>query len=65
MANPFTKHPREVGMSYWQHAFFAFDFSFHLFAGVITSVIHAIFPFLFTTTTSDIIKKMYAKIAHR
>jgi hypothetical protein len=65
MSNPFTKHPNEFGMTYWQHARFALDFSVHLFAGVLTSVIHALLPFLFKTSTSDIIKKMYGKIAER
>ncbi|MFP4528928.1 MAG: DUF6356 family protein [Candidatus Kapaibacterium sp.] len=65
MPNPFTEHPREVGMSYWQHARFALSFTFWMIAGVFASVIHALLPFLFTTTTSDIIKKLHAKIADR
>lgn len=63
--NPFTKHPREVGMSYLQHFGFAFYVQFRLLLALLACFVHAFFPFLFTTAASTIVHKLDAKIAHR
>lgn len=63
--NPFTKHPREVGMNYFQHFLFAFSVQFKLLAALLACFVHAFFPFLFTTTASTIISKLDRKIIHR
>lgn len=63
--NPFTKHPREVGMNYLQHFAFAFYVVFRLLLAVLACCIHAFFPFLFTTTASTIIRGLNARIEHR
>jgi hypothetical protein len=63
--NPFTKHPQEVGMNYFQHFAFAFSVVFKLIAAVFCCTVHAFFPFLFTTTTSGIIAGLHNKIQHR
>ena len=56
--NVFTEHPSSVGMTYTQHFKFALGLSGVLTQAALCSFIHAIFPFLFETSTSDIIKIM-------
>ena len=65
MSNSFTKHPNEVGLSYFQHMFFAFGVTWKLFYCVFACFIHAFFPFLFTNTTSGVVKQLHSKIEHR
>lgn len=65
MSNPFTEHPKEVGMNYFQHLLFAFKVGGTLFGCVLACIVHAFFPFLFTHTTSKTIQKLNAKIEHR
>lgn len=65
MSNPFTKHPNEVGLNYFQHLIFAFWVIARLIAAVFTCTIHAFLPFLFTTTTSGIITGLNSKIEER
>lgn len=61
----FNKHPKEVGMNYFTHMIFAFKVSLKTFYMGIVSFIHAFFPFLFTKTTSTMIKKMNDKLQGR
>jgi Family of unknown function (DUF6356) len=42
----FLDHPRSVGMSYTQHAFFAAGIALRLYFSSTAFVIHAIFPFI-------------------
>jgi len=60
--NLFTKHPTSVGETYFEHMITASIFSLiFLYAGAI-SLIHAIFPFLFTKTGSSVIIKLHNKM---
>jgi len=63
--NPFVKHPKEVGMNYFQHFAFAFYVQLKLLLALLACFIHAFFPFLFTTTASTIIRELDDKISHR
>lgn len=63
--NPFTKHPNEVGMNYFQHMWFAITIVGKLIYAVFACFVHAFFPFLFTTTTSGIVSELHSKITHR
>ncbi|MEI6695430.1 MAG: DUF6356 family protein [Bacteroidota bacterium] len=54
----FTKHPKEVGMNYFQHLCFALMLARKMFFSILASLIHAFFPFLFTTYTSDTIRHL-------
>lgn len=62
MKNPFTRHPHEVGESYFMHMKSAFGYSIKLFLLSFVVLGHGIFPFLFITTTSDSIKEMAGDI---
>ena len=41
----FTKHPSEVGESYWEHFKVASGLSLRLAASAVTQILHAVFPF--------------------
>ena len=58
MYNPFTKHPKEVNVTYFEHMWCAIKFSFKLECLACCAFIHAIFPFLCETTASDGVKKL-------
>ncbi len=64
MKNPFTKHPSETvnPQSYFEHGKFAFMNSGIIFLAGLAGMIHAIFPFLFTFTTSTIVIKSFKKL---
>ena len=54
MTNPFTVHPASVGETYGQHFRFALRFGTSMLAGGVAAIVHALFPFLFTTTAGRI-----------
>lgn len=54
----FTKHPNDNNMSYFKHMFHSLHFAVMLFVASIKAVIHAIFPFFFETSTTDVVKKI-------
>jgi len=59
MINPFTQHPNQLGETYFQHLKIAMKFSFNCAYASVTLFIHSIFPFLFRTTGSRIITKLF------
>lgn len=65
MSNPFTDHPKAVGMNYFSHFFFAWVVGFRLLAGFLMCAVHSFFPFVFTTTTSKMIKDLHSKLDER
>ena len=44
--NPFTAHPHEQGISYFEHLEFALGIAMRLLNTVIAFALHAIFPFI-------------------
>ncbi len=65
MSNAFTKHPKEVGLSYSGHFIFAWSVVFKLMKAVICCSVHSVFPFMFTHTTSRIVKGLNDQIEDR
>ena len=65
MANIFTKHPKEVGETYFQHLWVALKYSFKLLLLFIITFIHSIFPFIFKTTVSAKIIEMAEQLKNR
>ena len=63
--NPFTRHPHEVGETYFQHMGVATRTGFKLAGGAIACFVHALFPFLFVTTGSQTIEKLHRQIHKR
>ena len=58
MKNIFTEHPNNIGESYFVHMKFAGIFGFKMIIGGLISLIHAVFPFLFISTGSNLLLKM-------
>jgi hypothetical protein len=55
MKNPFTVHPHSMGESYWKHFFFASLFGCSMLIAGVACILHAIFPFIFKTTGSNML----------
>jgi hypothetical protein len=51
-----TKHPKSNGMGYFKHMYYSLKFAVMLFIASIKALLHALFPFLFSTSTSDVIR---------
>ncbi len=63
--NPFTHHPNAVGESYGEHFGVATTFGTTLIVAGIASVLHGVFPWMFETTGSRTVKKLYHQITGR
>jgi hypothetical protein len=61
----FNKHPNEVGETYWEHMGVALRFAGLFLKWTLIAVIHAFFPFLYTTYISDRIDDLHKKISKR
>ena len=58
MKNIFKKHPNEVGETYLEHMFNAMRYSLTFLFLFVIAFVHAILPFLFEKTASDIVCEM-------
>tara|TARA_Y100000389_G_scaffold155503_1_gene156189 strand:- start:441 stop:650 length:210 start_codon:yes stop_codon:yes gene_type:complete len=56
--NIFTEHPKSVGETYTEHMSLAFRFAITFLLLFFIAFIHAILPFLFKRTASDIVREM-------
>ena len=65
MINIFTKHPEEVGETYFEHMYNALRYSVTFLLLFFVALIHSIFPFLFTRTASCVIQEMARHIEKR
>ena len=63
--NPFTRHPNAVGESYGQHFGVATTFGVTMILGGIGAILHGVFPWLFETTGSRTVTRLYRQIAGR
>jgi hypothetical protein len=63
--NPFTRHPREVGETYFEHMAAAAGVGLRMAAGAAACFVHAVFPFLFVRTGSATIDRLHRKIHKR
>ncbi|MGV8093313.1 MAG: DUF6356 family protein [Mangrovibacterium sp.] len=61
----FTKHPGEVGMSYYQHWKFALRLALRFAKVAICSVIHAFFPFFYTRYASTTVRDLHQLLNQR
>lgn len=55
---PFFQHPKQVCMTYFQHARLSLNFSYIFFKASVKALIHAIYPDIYITSTSDTIKEI-------
>ena len=63
--NPFTRHPKEVGETYFEHMGIASGVGLRLAVGALACFVHAVFPFLCVRTGSQTIEKLYRRIYKR
>ncbi len=61
----FTEHPASVGETYTQHMGVALSFALPLTKAALGAFVHAMFPFLCTTTASDTVKGLHARMTRR
>lgn len=66
LIDSFRTHPAAVGESYLEHMGVASSFGFALMRAGLACFIHAIFPFLFTSTARTAIADLHQRIVtHR
>jgi hypothetical protein len=63
--NPFTRHPKEVGESYFEHMGVATRVGLQMGWGALACFVHALFPFLCVATGSQTIEKLHRRIHKR
>ncbi|HEV2865180.1 MAG TPA: DUF6356 family protein [Allosphingosinicella sp.] len=63
--NPFTRHPSEVGETYFEHMAVAGRVGFSMAGGALACFVHALFPFLCARTASGTIDRLHRQIHKR
>lgn len=58
----FFEHPSSNKMTYKQHLYQAWCLAFKMLLGFVVLFIHGVFPILFKTTGSNIIKDLHKKV---
>lgn len=58
----FTRHPATVGESYGEHFLAATGFGLRMSLGAAACLVHAVLPFLFVTTGSDMIRTLHDRM---
>ena len=61
----FTDHPYQSGENYLSHMLYALIYSALFFSAGIACLIHAIFPFLFRSTGSNIARFILSSVKSR
>ena len=59
------KHLKDEGMPYTKHLIFAWRLGLKLFLLSLTSLVHGIFPFIFTHTVSDKVETLANELDKR
>lgn len=63
--NPFTRHPHEVGETYFEHMGVAARVGLKMAGGALACFVHAVFPFLCVRTGSSTIDQLHRQIHKR
>ncbi|HEX6978342.1 MAG TPA: DUF6356 family protein [Alphaproteobacteria bacterium] len=61
----FTAHPAAIGEGYFDHLLTAIDIGARMIAGGFACLVHAVLPFVFTTTGSETIAALSREIEVR
>lgn len=61
----FTQHPKATGETYKEHLWFTVTMSTRIITCGLCILIHGVFPFFFTTTTSRQLEKIYGILKKR
>ncbi len=66
LLEPFREHPASVGESYVEHLGVATSFGLTMIVAGFACLVHAILPFLFTTTGRTTIHRLHQRmVTHR
>lgn len=60
-----TDHPNSVGQSYLGHMAFALALAGLMLRAGLAALVHALLPFLFETTASDLLQRVNRRIGER
>jgi len=52
------QHPKNVCLTYWQHMKFSLYLSYKFLIAGVVALIHAIYPDIFITNSSDVINEL-------
>ncbi len=63
--SPFTDHLHDVNETYLQHMGHALSYAGRLAAAAVCALVHALLPFLFVKTASNLIREMYGEMSAR
>lgn len=58
----FTKHPESVGETYGEHFAVATSFGSAMIIGGLACMVHAVLPFLCTSTGSQTVKRLHERM---
>ena len=58
MKNPFTDHPHSVDENYFTHMGHSLSYSVKFIWLAFMTLVHAFFPFIFTNSSSRLVKKI-------
>jgi len=58
----FNRHPKSVGMTYLEHAYFSLEISYFMWVSGVKAVIHAINPNWFETSTTKFLEYLSKKM---
>jgi hypothetical protein len=61
----FTAHPASIGESYFGHLVQATSFGCRMLLAGSACILHGLFPFLFVTTGSDVMKELHGQMSAR
>ncbi len=61
----FTDHPRDVNETYLQHMGHALSYAGRLALAAFCALVHALLPFIFVKTASNLIREMYGEMSAR
>ena len=65
LARLFTAHPASLGETYPEHMRASLSYAVPLLGAAMAAFVHALFPFLFTTTASGSVKRLYERMTRR
>jgi hypothetical protein len=62
LKNAFIQHPASVGETYGEHLISASSFAARLFVAALACALHALLPFAFERTASQIVLRLHDKM---
>lgn len=65
MLDAFTKHPQSVDETYGEHFAHAASFGLPMIAAGFACLLHGVFPFLFVSTGSKCVTRLYGRMTGR